>query len=131
MSDTDNEYRKLLQELENKAQDQYDKTVILLSTGALGISFTFLKEIVNLDTAVMIQFLIGSWICWALSTTSVLYSFYSSKKAMTKAIEDFDNDIEDNNNSDKWTTVLNFWSGSFFVIGLIFIIVFVKNNIGG
>ena len=66
MSDTDNEYRRLLQELENKAQDQYDKTVILLSTGALGISFAFLKEIVKLETAVMIHFLIGAWICWAL-----------------------------------------------------------------
>lgn len=127
----DTEYRRLLQELENKAQEEYDKTVILLSTGALGISFTFIKDIVHLDGAIMIHFLVGAWICWALSTTSVLYSFYSSKKAMTKAIKDFDENKDDMNNSDRWTTILNFWSGAFFVIGLIFMIVFVKNNIGG
>ena len=131
MTDTDIEYRRLLQELENKAQEQYDKTVILLSTGALGISFAFLKDMVNLDNAVTVGFLISAWICWALSVTSVLLSFYSSKYALRKAIEDLDAGIEDTNSHDKWTTRLNFFSGACFIIGLSLMIAFVRSNIGG
>ncbi len=131
MTDVDIEYRRLLQELENKSQEQYDKTVIMLSTGALGISFAFLKDIVNLDTAVVIWLLISAWVCWALSVTSVLLSFYSSKSALRKAIEDLDVGKEDNNSDDKWTTKLNFCSGACFIIGLNFMIAFVISNIGG
>ena len=130
MSQEDIKYRRSLQELENKAQDQYDKTVILLSTGALGISFTFLKEIVELDSVIMFGLLMGAWTCWAVSTTSVLFSFYSSKHALRKAIEDLDAGSEKENSYDKWTTVLNFCSGACFVVGLCLMIAFVLFNIG-
>ena len=131
MNNQDIEYRRLLQELENKSQDQYDKTVIMLSTGALGISFAFLKDIVQLDTAVETWLLLSAWVCWALSATSVLLSFYSSKFALRKAIEDLDNDRESDNSNDRWTTILNFCSGACFIIGLCFMIAFVHFNIGG
>jgi hypothetical protein len=130
MEDQDKDYRRLLQELENKAQDEYDKTVIMLSTGALGLSFTFLKDIVNLKDAHSTYLMVGAWICWAISATSVLYSFYSSRKALHQAIEDLDNGIEhDDNHFDRFTGVLNFWSGSFFAVGLFFMIAFVNINI--
>lgn len=126
------EYRRLLQNLENKAQDQYDKTVILLSTGALGVSFTFIKDIVDLENVIVLQFLIGAWISWGLSTAAVLFSFYTSRNALRKAIEALDDDKEDDNNAqDRLTTVLNALSGTFFLLGLVFMIVFVKNNLGG
>jgi hypothetical protein len=56
-------YRNLLQELETKAQEQYDKTVLMLSTGALSISFVFIKDIVKIEKIISVDFLIGSWIC--------------------------------------------------------------------
>lgn len=58
-----NDYRKLLQELEIKAQEQYDKTVLMLSGGALGVSFTFLKDIISLDKAIHTGYLIVAWGC--------------------------------------------------------------------
>lgn len=126
----DQDYRRLLQELENKAQDEYDKTVIMLSTGALGLSFTFLKDIVNLKEAHSMYLMMGAWICWAISASSVLYSFYSSRQALRQEIEDLDNEIERvNNHFDRLTGMLNFWSGTFFVVGLFFMIAFVKTNI--
>lgn len=125
------DYRRLLQELENKAQDEYDKTVIMLSTGALGLSFTFLKDIVNLKEAHSMYLMMGAWICWAISSSSVLYSFYSSRQALRQAIEDIDNEIErDSNHFDRLTGLFNLWSGSFFISGLFFMIAFVKTNIG-
>jgi len=55
-------YRDLLQELSVKSQEQYDKTVITLSTGALGLSFAFIKDIVDIKVASSINFLTGSWV---------------------------------------------------------------------
>lgn len=127
----DQDYRRLLQELEIKAQEEYDKTVILLSTGALGLSFTFLKDIVNLKDAHSMDLMMAAWICWAISAASVLCSFYSSKKALGKAIDDLDKGVEnDSNPFDKLTGLFNLWSGSFFISGLFFMIAFVKTNIG-
>lgn len=57
-------YRDLLQELSVKSQEQYDKTVITLSTGALGLSFAFIKDVVDINVASSINFLTGSWICF-------------------------------------------------------------------
>ena len=125
-----NNYRKLLQELEIKAQEQYDKTVLMLSGGALGVSFTFLKDIISIDKAISTGYLIVAWSCWGISCACVLYSFYSSRKAMRKAIQYLDDSIESKNISDSLTNFLNFLAGFLFIIGLISMITFAYLNIG-
>lgn len=122
-------YRELLQKLENEAQDQYDKTVLYLSTGALGISFTFLKDIVNVDNAIAIIWLIGAWVSWAVSVSAILWSFFSSRLALRKAIQAIDEEKFPENKADLVTTILNFLSGILFIVGLICIIVFVTKNL--
>ena len=124
------EYRKLLQDLETKAQEQYDKTVLMLSGGALGVSFTFLKDIVSLDGAIHIWLLIIAWSAWTLSCSAVLWSFYSSRLAMRQAIKDLDNGVETKNKSDFWTSALNFSAGLLFVVGLASMIAFAYFNLG-
>lgn len=124
------EYRKLLQDLETKAQEQYDKTVLMLSGGALGVSFTFLKDIVSLDSAIHIWLLIIAWSAWTLSCSAVLWSFYSSRLAMRQAIKDLDNGVETKNKSDFWTSALNFSAGLLFVVGLASMIAFAYFNLG-
>ena len=131
MSNKHQSYRDLLQELSVKSQEQYDKTVITLSIGALGLSFAFIKDIVDIKVANGINFLTGSWICFTLSVLSVLLSFLASKYALNQAIVAEDNNKEINiNRADLITTILNWLSSAFFIIGLIFIIVFVKLNLG-
>ena len=46
------EYRQQLITLEQKSAESFDKTVIALSGGALGLSLTFVKEIVDLANVV-------------------------------------------------------------------------------
>ncbi len=124
-------YRDLLQELSVKSQEQYDKTVITLSTGALGLSFAFIKDVVDIKSANSINFLTESWICFTLSVLSVLLSFLASKYALDQAIIAEDNNEEIKiNRADLITTILNWLSSAFFIIGLVFIIVFVKLNLG-
>jgi hypothetical protein len=44
MSDHTSDYRSLLVQTWQKAQDDFDKAVLSLSGGALGVSFIFLKD---------------------------------------------------------------------------------------
>ena len=123
-------YRELLQELAIKSQEQYDKTLITLSTGALGLSFAFIKDIVDIKSAAYADFLLGSWICFIISILSILLSFLTSKHALEQAIMAEDNGKIFDNKLDKVTTTLNWLSASFFVVGLIFLVIFVKLNLG-
>jgi len=123
-------YRDLLQELSIKSQDQYDKTLLTLSTGALGLSFAFIKDIVNISSATNINFLTGSWICLTLSILCILISFLSAKYALDKAIEAEDSGAFYESKLDRLTSILNLMSAVFFIIGLIFLTVFIKLNLG-
>lgn len=129
MSSEQKSYRDLLQELSVKSQEQYDKTLITLSTGALGLSFAFIKDIVDIKSAGDVHFLIGSWICFILSIVFILVSFLTSKYALDQAIVAEDNDVIYDSKLDKATTILNWLSASFFVVGLLFVVVFVKLNL--
>jgi len=130
MNNEEQSYRGLLQELSVKSQEQYDKTVITLSTGALGLSFVFIKDVVDVKVASNINFLTGAWICFALSVLSVLLSFLASKYALDRAIVAEDNNEEIGiDRADSITTILNWLSAAFFIVGLVFMIVFVKLNL--
>ena len=56
------DYRKGLQALEQKMQSEYDKAVMALSGGALGVSMTFLKDVVLNQGVHGGNFLLWSWI---------------------------------------------------------------------
>ena len=128
------EYRNQLIDAEQKAQDNFDKTVLSLSSGALGISFVFLKDIVG-DTPTNISLLMVAWISWALSSTSVLISFYMSHKALRHAIKQVDaNKIREEHPGSWYDKVTGFFNGLgliLFVTGLFSMIWFIKTNLGG
>mgnify|MGYP006172313013 CR=1 FL=1 len=79
-------YRQSLIEAEKQGQDSFDKTVLSLSGGALGISFVFIKDIIGVGAIVLPHLLLAAWVCWALSMLAILVSFYTSNRALRKAI---------------------------------------------
>lgn len=83
-------YRQSLIDAEKQGQDSFDKTVLSLSGGALGISFLFIKDVIGPHPIIHPGWLLSAWICWALSTLAVLSSFYTSNRALRKAIEQCD-----------------------------------------
>ena len=135
MNSTDDElrgYRKLLQDLEIKSLESYDKAVMTLSGSGLAISFAFIKDIIGSDAIKCTVFLTLSWIAWSLSILAVITSFLFSHYALNKAIEALDNDDKENQLGslfDKGTRTLNILSGSLFFIGTICMVVFAINNI--
>lgn len=84
------DYRGLLTKTEQEAQSDFDKAVLTLSGGALGLSFAFTKDVVGTENVVHTSYLLAAWIAWGLSSTSILLSFFTSQLALRKAIKQLD-----------------------------------------
>ena len=127
------EYRKTLFEMERQMRSAYDKAVLTLSGGALGISLAFLRDVADKTSLKSTGWLLTAWVLWGISVTTVLISFFTSSVAIRKAIEQTDERliyIETPgglfNHITKW---LNPLAGLLFLLGVIAIVVFVGRNI--
>jgi hypothetical protein len=130
----DPEYRQWLVVAELKAQDDYDKTLVTLSGGALAISFAFVKDIVGTGGMIHSWMLVTAWISWGLSSAVVLVSYYVSRLALRKAIKQCDdNSIHDCRTPGSFYTyvlrVLNLTSGALFLLGVLAMAGFVYANV--
>ena len=128
------EYRSLLISAEQKAQEDYDKTVLSLSGGALGISFAFVKDIVGDQPVVYPRLLLASWIVWGISIACVLASFFFSQQALRQTIKQVDEDkIREQSPGGvySWiTATLNALGGLLFLVGVVLIVLFASHNLG-
>lgn len=89
-SDALSAYRQSLVAAEQAMQGEYDKGVLTLSGGALGISLVFLKDVVGEHPLKNPGFLLAAWTAWGLSIAFVLCSYFTSTKALRRAVEDTD-----------------------------------------
>ena len=132
MDDPQSKHRTFLIEAEQKTQSAYDKAILTLSSGALGVSFVFVKELIRPGTPIVSQGLLYSaWTCWALSAASTLLSFYLSHRALRKAIVQFDRGEQERAGGRFAivTEIANLTAGLLFCIGVFLMIVFVGQNL--
>lgn len=126
------EYRNLLISTLQKSQDNYDKAVLTLSGGALGISFAFINNIIGKAYMIYPKLLYISWILWGSSVTFVLVSFYTSILSLNKSIKQVDSDktYEEKLGGayTYLTKFLNPLSGLMFLCGLLCFSIFVYLN---
>ena len=118
-----------------KAQEDYDKTVITLSGGALGITFSFIEKFIGDAPIKQPTFLLLAWGSWGFSVTSCLFSYYSSVLSLGKILSELSNEEEVSNKNPGGicalvTKILNFLSGFLFFFGVVLIICFVYCNLG-
>lgn len=127
------DYRKWLVAAEQKSQEDFDKTVLSLSGGALGISFVFLKDVIGPRPLVLSGFLLAAWLAWAFSTFSVLISFYLSHLALRCAIAQVDDGtIHEQQPGGTFaclTAMLNAMGALLFLVGVCCITVFAGANL--
>jgi len=127
------DYRATLVAAEQKSQDDYDKTIVSLSGGALGISMVFLSDIVGETAPIAIWSVVTAWGFWAVSLTSVVTSYFFSRIALSKAIQQTDS-RELSTKVGGWASIatkhLNSVSGVSFILGVVMLIYFVTKNIG-
>lgn len=132
MADEQREYRTHLYQLAQKAQESFDKYVLALSGGALGISFAFTERFLGAPPYRTQNLLIFAWIAWAVSILAILASFLSSSCALRKELaRDNGSGTVKRNWSDTITASLNAIGGLSFSIGVVLMAIFVLKNLGG
>lgn len=125
------EYRHQLLALEEKAQAAFDKTVVTLSGGALGVSFAFIKDFLGSSPVMDRPWLIAAWGAWVASLAASLTSHYLSTFAMRRTIEAFDAGKK-KDLARVWDFAVVFFNGTsgfLFLAGAVAIGVFVVNNL--
>jgi hypothetical protein len=126
-------YRHALTEAGRDASAAYDKAIMTLSGGALGLSITFMKDIVHSPGAISLYLLRTSWSCLTASLTAILISMLSSQWALTKAIHQVDQESLAEKRPGGIFSVLTAWlnglSALAFVLGVAFLAWFVVANL--
>lgn len=126
------EYRKNLVAAEQKAQEDFDKTVLTLSGGALGISFAFLKDVIGANPIAHPYLLFAAWVAWGFSTFSVLASYHLSHLALRKAVKQVDEGLIYKQRAGgvfaTWTARLNEAGAVLFLVGVLCITIFAGFN---
>lgn len=124
-------YRELLIRIERKAQDDYDRTVIYLSGGALGISFAFVDNPISKPWTGQ-PLLVLAWMSWGTSVAMVLLSFFVGGMAVRKAIDQVDEgkirEVTPGGIYTGLTRFANASGGAGFLVGTILMALFVWIN---
>lgn len=126
------ERRRHLVLAEQQSVADYDKAILALAGGGLGVSIAFIRDIVGARADLPFGLLYWSWGVWAGSMASTLLSFYASRLALRKAIHQLDaGERETGGCAAAVTEYLNLVSGLAFLAGLVLIAIFVRATLGG
>ena len=127
------QYRATLIDAEQKAEDDFDKTVLTLSGGSLGITFAFIKDIIGNKPVVDSALIFYAWLAWGVSISAVLLSYYFSGLALRKAIRQVDNGKIYKTQPGGWydsaTAILSAVSGLSFFTGVVLAALFAHLNL--
>ena len=129
------QYRADLVVCEQKAQTDFDRTVMALSGGALGVSFAFIDKFIGSGPRIGVELIGWAWGLWVASLTLVLASHYCSALAMRRAINRVDNgtlkpsDKRPGGVFEMLIMVFNGAGGILFLAGAVFAGIFVVRNL--
>jgi len=134
MSESLKLYRAQLDAAYLKMVEEYDKAIMTLSGGGLGITFVFIKDFIGTNAVQRKQVLFWTWVCWGLSITFVILSFITSQKAVRRAIEQVNTgEIYSQAPGGRFaalTSVFNHLGALLFFAGLSLFVYFVYHNLG-
>lgn len=115
------------------SNEQFDKNVLFIASGALGISFAFIEKVIpDLQNAVSSNSLIASWYCFAGVIFISLVAHFISIMANRWAIAHDDQTKDYNRICSRWNISLraiNILMIIGLLIGIVLLIHFVKLNI--
>lgn len=131
------EYRRDLLGRQLSNAVQHDKAILSLSTGALGLSIGFIKDIVPLKDAAAICLLILSWYLFAVAIIGTVVSYQIGQKAINVQLGYAEKYYIDKENKylkkrNPWSVAImciGMGSSAFFVIAAILTVIFVSLNL--
>ncbi|AWW30142.1 hypothetical protein DN752_08420 [Echinicola strongylocentroti] len=88
------EYRLSILEQKSKSEDDFEKYITYISSGALGLTVTFIDKISPLKESVYVWIIILGWGLFALTLFLNLFSHYLSSRYNEKTINEIDMDID-------------------------------------
>ena len=129
------EERKSLIEFKFEESRLFDKAILTLAAGALGLSLTFVRQIAPEPDSWTKPILAASWGSFSLSLLCTLISFLTSQYACSKQIEILEEEYLKADDSPKkkpklrnlwgaYTRKLNWVSIALFIIGAILLSIF-------
>jgi hypothetical protein len=128
-----NEIKQVREDIQSST-DSFDKSMLTVSSGALGVSLAFIKEIVPLPQASWLPVLQASWVAFAVCIAATVISFRVSR-ANLKTHERFVRKVHAERKqglSNRKTKLLNFCTEAatyFFLVGLAATVLFVIKNV--
>ena len=129
------EYRAQLVAGRQQVIDNYEKTLLTLTTGALALSITFVKDILGDTPTCAVWWLLAAWGCWTGTVVLMITSYYLSPMAYSKAISQVDDgSISKDKVGGVYTTAilaLNSLGGVTFLAGILCFAIVGITNIGG
>jgi hypothetical protein len=128
--------RRSLVDAEREVSERFDRWVITLSAGALGLSITFIKQIAPKPKAATVWYLGLSWIAFGIALLLMLLSLIMSQSALRKQREILDADYRELENARDaknipavYTNYLNWASVVFFIVGVVLLGTFTILNL--
>jgi len=133
------ETRKDLLTRQLSNSEKFDGAILTLSTAALGVSLTFIKDIVPLSLVQNIYIIKISWWLFGFAILSTIMSFVTSQSGISKQLhyaeEYYLNEksefLNKKNIPATLTDIFNNLAAIFFIIALICTIIFVSTNLKG
>lgn len=133
-------YERMRDELiisQRSNSDNFDKAILSLSSAALGLTLTFISNLIDLSNAQFLIILYLSWFFFILAIISTLISFLVSQKGfsiqldMAEKIYLDDEKVDDKkiNFISRWVNGLNIFSAIIFILALILLTLFSITNI--
>ncbi|SDT00079.1 hypothetical protein SAMN05192545_2539 [Maribacter dokdonensis] len=128
------EYRLSVLEQKSRSDDDFEKYITFIASGALGLTITFIDNISPLKESIGIWVIALGWVLLALTLFINLLSHYLSSKYNEKTIQDIDdeikyeivlNNIEDRN---RIISQLNLLSIIFLGLGIVSILTYTIIN---
>lgn len=119
--------------------ENFDRAILTLSSAALALSLTFIKNVVEFDNVQCLWLLITSWVLFVVSIIVTLISFHISQAAIKVQLryaeqyylEKNDEFLTKKNTPAAITEWSGYLSASTFVIAVICLVAFISLNIRG
>ena len=130
MAEEKDPYLEQLNKAYIESSSQFDKQVLYIASGALGISLAFIKDIVKLDVATNKNLLLLSWISFGAVILICILSHYTSLKAINFRIENlYQKKDKTSKRFDFFTKLFNVLMIILLAAGLILLNIFIGINI--
>jgi Zn-dependent membrane protease YugP len=81
------EHRRQVWDAIKSSTDSLDRNILTLSTGGLGLSLAFIKDVVHVGKAAWLPVLFASWILFGIAIVVTLVSFPISIKAHNQRLD--------------------------------------------